>query len=338
MGYAHLKFGTPSPFELRQPDDPRGVMSTLFDYVPPASIRQLALEKPDHSEIHDRCISINSRRTHIMTPKFSLASQSMDSVGGHSPPPYILAVRNQAESRYVHSRFCPTRAFYASALRGIPLPTEWHTDTSAACIMTWPCGERISRTPPRRTSVKNSWPTPRSSANRCLLLGYRDQIRAARIGNVDWGGGDIELLPHQGLAVAFDDITIGVMTTLFDDTGKIVDGQVRLAYGSDDRLRLHVRIYGGPELQRQDNPLNVLVFFELKVPGPGETLAAYAKELAGWTLAPGDDGTYGILYRHATPTAGRSPIRSAPPTPTPWAMPCTFRRASTWIRAVSQPS
>ena len=61
-------------------------------------------------------------------------------------------------------------------------------------------------------------------------------------------------------------------------------GRAWLAYGEDGRLRLHLRLFGGPGLTPQDEPLDALVFFEVKTPGPGDILADYADELAGWRL------------------------------------------------------
>lgn len=48
---------------------------------------------------HYRGVSLGSRRTHVITPNWSLASQCLQKVGGHSPPSYILLVRNREEER-----------------------------------------------------------------------------------------------------------------------------------------------------------------------------------------------------------------------------------------------
>ena len=172
--YGHIKFGTPCP------PDASNVRLTLFDYVPPDGVRTLAREKAGISEIHDRGVSLGSRRTHVLTPDWSLASQCLQTVGGHSPPSYILLVRNKTEERV-----------------SVPLiPDE--------SFLHMPCATFTSRQEGARVVGRLHYERPEDEEERFLndptfyceprvLFGLRDPLREVRIGNVDWGGGDIQL-------------------------------------------------------------------------------------------------------------------------------------------------
>ena len=301
MGYAHIKFGTPYPLLADGTQKVMGVNQTIFDYVPPESVRKLALAKAEYAEIHDQCVSINSRRTHVMTPKYSLASQCMDSVGGHSPPPYILMVRHTAESRYIVP-FLPDESFLHQPC------AAFHCRQAGARIV----GRLHYDLAVWRTNLKNAdkmdqrdkfMADPTFICEPRLLFGFRDQIRGVRVGNVDWGGDDIQLLPGQSVAVSYGDLYVGVVAMLLESSGRPAAGHARLFYGVDERLRLCLRIFGGPGLRRQDNPLDALVFFEVKVPAAGDSLASYAGELAGWQLSRSGKGKKSsFAARHADGT------------------------------------
>lgn len=161
--YAHLKFGTPCPPLGEENESVFNANLTFFDYVPPATVRQLALQKTSAIEIHDRGVSLASRRTHLITPAYSLASQCVQGVGGHSPPSYILLVR-------------PSRAPRPS----VPfLPDE--------SFMHQPCASGLSRQEGRRVVARLRYDLAEDQRQRFVddpayfceprvLFGLRDQI------------------------------------------------------------------------------------------------------------------------------------------------------------------
>jgi hypothetical protein len=264
--YGHIKFGTPY-----QPDA-GNVNHTVFDYVPPEAVRQLACEKSGISEIHDRGVSLGSRRTHLMTPGWSLASQCLQTVGGHSPPSYILLVRNKIQER-VSVPVIPDESF-----------------------MHMPCATFTSRQQGARVVGRLHYERPDGEEERFLddptfyceprvLFGLRSAIEEARIGNVDWGGSEVRLLPGQSVAVSYGDLYYGIVPLLLEPEGKPVEGRARLAYDDDDELRLHLRLYGGLDLQPGDRPLDGLVLVDVQESDPNRSFAEFAETLSGWNLS-----------------------------------------------------
>jgi len=264
--YGHIKFGTPCP------PDQGNVNHTVFDYVPTEAVRTLAREKQGTSEIHDRGVSLGSRRTHVLTPNWSLASQCLQKVGGHSPPSYILLVRNREEERV--------------SVPVIPDETFLHM----------PCATFTSRQEGARVAGRLHYELPEGQEERFLndptfyceprvLFGLRPAIEEVRIGNVDWGGNEVRLLPGQSVAVSYGDLYCGIVPLLIDPEGKPVGGRARLAYGDDDELRLHLRLYGGLDLQPGDRPIDGLALVDVQEPEPNRTFAEFAETLSGWNLS-----------------------------------------------------
>ena len=296
--YAHIKFGAPCP-PIGEGASITYANQTLFDYVPPEAARHLAHEKPEYTEIHDRGVSLDSRRTHVITPTYSLASQSLQRVGGHSPPSYILLVRNSTAPR-------PSVPF---------LPDESFTHQPCAAFLSRQSGNRIvgrlhyDLAEEQRQKFLDD---PTFTCEPRVLFGLKDQIKAVRIGNVDWGGGDVRLMPGQSVAVSYGDLHLGVVPVLLDRAGQPARGNALLTYGEDGELRLQLRLYGGPDLQPEDNPLDALLFAEVKAPDETDTLAAFADHLAGWRLSQQSDGeTVSFSAAHADGASIAYPITDA---------------------------
>lgn len=300
--YAHLKFGTPCP----PPADDAPILSlhqTLFDYTPPEFVRTLALEKAEYAEIHDRSISSGDRRTHVITPKYSLASQCTERIGGHSPSTYVMIVRNVSSPR-----------------NSIPfLPDESFTHQ--------PCAAFKSRQALTRIIGRLHYDLAEDQREKFLadptficeprmLFGLRNQIREIRVGNVDWGGGDICLLPGQSVAVSYGNLYVGVVPLLLDRAGRPAREHALLAYGEDGELRLHLFLFGGHKLCRKDDPLDAIIFVELKISGPDDSLFSYAEELAKWQLSQKGTGrNVSFSAKHTNGTKIAYPFTKADPAP-----------------------
>ncbi len=275
--YAHVKFGTPCP-PLSDVKLTTYADLTLFDYVPPEAVRALASEKAEYAEIHDRGISIGSRRTHVITPRYSLSSQCTEHVGGHSPPSYVLVVRDASGPR-----------------RSVPLlPDESFTHQPCAGFRSRQIGNRIVGR--LHYELADEMREKFLSDPTCLceprmLFGLGDQIREVRVGNVDWGGGDVRLLPGQSVAVSYGDLFLGVVPLPLEGPGRASAEAARLAYGTDQELRLHLRLFGGPELGPENEPVDFLLFVEAVAADSGKDLAAYAEALSGWRLSREGTGT-----------------------------------------------
>jgi len=271
--YAHVKFGIPLPISIDELESASTMYAnlTLFDYVPPEPIRDLSVRKPEMTEIHDRVQSLNSRRTHVMTPRYSLSSQCVEKVGGHSPPSCILIARHAPGLR-----------------RSIPfLPDESFTHQ--------PCASFQGRQEGGTVLGRLSYPLKDENRPKFLndhtfvcetraLLGPRGDIREVRVGNVDWGGRPVALLPGQTVAVSYGDLYLGVCPLPVDRSGAPASGHITLAYGEEGELRLKMRLYGGPDLQEQDEPVDILLLVNVRTPGEEDTLADYADWLWAWKL------------------------------------------------------
>jgi hypothetical protein len=191
-------------------------------------------------------------------------------VGGHSPPSYILLVRNKTEER--------------ASVPIIPDETFLHM----------PCATFTSRQEGARVIGRLHYERPEDEEERFLndptfyceprvLFGLRGTIREVRIGNVDWGGGDIQLQPGQSVAVSYGDLYYGIVPLLLTEDGEARQGHARLAYGEDTELRLHLRLYGGESLQRGDHPLDCIVLVDVQE--PDGSFAAFAESLSHWSLS-----------------------------------------------------
>ncbi|NLS77968.1 MAG: hypothetical protein GXY76_11975 [Chloroflexi bacterium] len=274
--YSHIKFGSPCP-----PLGPTASVSyaeqTFFDYVPPEPVRRLALGKTAPIEIHDRGVSLASRRAHAIGPAFSLASQCIERVGGHSPPSYILLVRDSRAPR-PSVPFLPDESFTHQ-----PCASFWSRQEGFRVVgrLHYPLAEEQ-----RAKFIED----PAFFCEPHVLFGLRDQIKAVRIGNVDWGGGDVRLQPGQSVAVSYGDLFLGVVALPLDRAGQPAPGRALLAYGEDGELRLHIRIHGGIDVGPEDDPVDALLFVTVRVPGEGQSLLAFADELSQWRLAQSVEG------------------------------------------------
>jgi hypothetical protein len=284
--YSHVKFGTPSPPILDPQQTTMYANLTLFDYVPPAEILDLATRKAPVAEIHDRVLSANSRRTHVMTPTFSLSSQTTEKVGGHSPPPYVLLVHHAPGVR-----------------RSVPiLPDESFSHQPCAIFHARQSGARVvgrlhydlDETLRAKFLADHTFVVePR------VLFGRRPAIAEVRVGNVDWAGGPVRLRAGQTVAVSYGDIFLGIAAQFFDRSGRVARGRARLSYGDDDELRLALPLYGGADLEPSDDPLDGLLLVD--VAEPRSSLAEYAEWLGDWQLRD-DGGLGGAAFAAAHPS------------------------------------
>ncbi len=263
--YSHIKLGTACP----RTEKPSCVNATLFDYVPPEQIRRLALEKPDCTEIRDRSVDrssgIESLRTHVMTPGYSIASQCLVGVGGHSPPAYILVARKTDSAR-----------------KSVPvLPDESFTHQ--------PCAEFESRQEGTTVLGRLRYRLKEEDRGRFLedrgyvceprvLFGLKNDIREVRIDNIDWGGNPVRLRSGQSVCAAYDGLFLGLKA----ETG-CPGKRFLLSFGEDGELRLRLTVYGGPDLEPGDEPAQILLFMEAKE--PRGTLADYADFFTEWSLS-----------------------------------------------------
>ena len=256
---------------------------TLFDYVPPDAVRELAVQKPEHTEIHERSISTKSRRTHVMTPRYSLASQCMPQVGGHSPPAYVLLVREAAGPRRSVA-IVPDESFSHQ-----PCATFQSRQTGSRIVgrlrYEVPEGERAK-------FVEGSHYVCEPRA----LLGRREQIEAVRIGNVDWGGARVRLEPGQPVAVSYGDLFVGLVATPLAPNGTPASGSMVLEYGESNELRLCVRLFGGDTIAPDDEPLRALLMMDVRPVAEPHSLEDYAAWLGRWQLALGAEDGYSATH------------------------------------------
>ncbi len=277
--WAHLKLGTPRIAS----DEDRVILTnhTLFHYVPPVGVRGLIAGRTAPVEVHDRTISVGSRRTHLVTPSYGLSSQCMERVGGHSPPAYILLARNVDAPR-----------------PSVPiLPDESFSHQPCAVFGSRQTGGRVVGRLGYECDDEQRAKFLADPTYVCeprVLFGRGEQIAEVRVGNVDWGGGPMELVAGQSVAVSFGDLFVGIALRL---TG---DGAARpvLAYGDDDELRLRVPLFGGPDLQPDDEPLGALLLVDVTEPGKSASLREYADWLAAWDLTASEADDLGVLAQH----------------------------------------
>ncbi|MDP6038825.1 MAG: hypothetical protein QGG64_09765 [Candidatus Latescibacteria bacterium] len=282
--YAHIKFGTPCP-PLKEADIPiTYANNTLFDYIPPKPVRDLAHKKADYAEIHDRGLSLNSRRTHIITPNFSLGSQTLERPGGHSPPSYILLVRNVESNR-----------------KSIPfLPDESFTHQPCATFESRQMGTRVIgrlHYELEEDQQQRFLDDPTYLCEPRILFGLRPEIHQVRIGNVDWGGRNVRPLPGQSIALAYNNLFLGIIAQPINTTSNCL----HLSYGDDSELRLYINIHGGPNLKPTDTPTDVLIYFEACT--PTTSFEDYADHLANWQLSATEEHTFSATHPDGTPIA-----------------------------------
>lgn len=271
MYWAHVKLGTPlRDFPEAEQHQARLVCVnyTLHDYVPPAAAREVATSHREDT-ILDRTIPLDSRRTHVMRPRWSLASQQVPRVRGHSPSPYLLLVRDTSAQR-------------ASV---VIAPDETFTHRPCAGF---DCVQEVGRVlgrlhcEPTEEERAQAATDPEYICEPRVLLGRRGAIKALRIGNVDWGGEGVALDAGQAVALEYEQLHLGLIALPLGDDGSAVEGRMTLAFGDDDELRLSLLMFGG-----SDDPVEVLVLLDAR--DPDGDLGEYAGWLRGWELERGGD-------------------------------------------------
>ncbi len=290
---AHVKLGTRlRRHEGQRAEHPRmlPVNSTLFDYVPPPGVRALATSW-ERGEIEDRTVSLGSRRSNVVRPGYSLASQSLARCGGHSPPPYVVLVRDTEHPRcsvvvapdetYSH-RPC---AIFAGRQRDGLVVGRLHYEV--------PEGERA-----KFEADPDYICEPR------VLFGPRSEIAAVRVGNVDWAGAPVRLQPGQPIAVSYGELAVGVIALPVEADGGPAEADMLLAFGDDDELRLRVVMFGGEDLAPDDEPVDVLLLVEAEMLAGPEDLPAWSERLAERDLSADDtsDSLGDALHRSETLT------------------------------------
>ncbi len=293
--WAHVKFGTP----LRDcPEDEQHqarltpINYTLHGYVPPRAARGLATSNREDT-ILDRTVPLNSRRTHMMRPGWSLASQTVPRVGGHSPSPYLLLVRDSHDNR-------------ASV---VIAPDETFTHRPCAGFDSVQEGGRVlgrlhcEPTDEERTKAAAD---PEYICEPRVLFGRREAIEQVRVGNVDWGGAPVAVEPGQALAVQYAGLQIGLIALPLAQDGTLVEGRMTLAFGEDDELRLNVLMFGDDA-----EPVDVLVLVDAR--DPDGDLGDYAAWLRGWELVREGAGEHPSLSAmHPDAPALRWPMQDDP--------------------------
>ncbi len=275
--HAHIKFGTPCPV-VTNDTTVSFTNLTLFDYVVPAETQNLARHKPDEMEIHDRGVSLSSTRCHVIGPHYSLASQSVEEIGGHSPPSYVLLVRDTDSDR-PSVAFLPDESFQHQPCASFQ---SKQVRTSSGSVVLGKLHYELDKTP-RQKFLDD--PTFRCEPH--ILFGRRDNIKGVRIGNVDWGGQACRLLPGQPATVSFGDVYLGVTLQAQRPKPGYEQGHAWLAWGEDEELRLILRIHGGPNLEPEDNPVDFLCLLEIYVPETSLGLADFAEHTLLWKLTNG---------------------------------------------------
>jgi hypothetical protein len=277
MYWAHVKLGTPLR-EFPEAEQHQAylisVNYTLHDYVPPPAAREMAT---GHREdlILDRTLPLNSRRTHVMRPHWSLASQTVPRARGHSPSPYLLLVSD-------------TDAERASV---VIAPDETFTHRPGAGFDSAQARGRLLgrlHCEPTDEERAKAAEDPEYICEPRVLFGRRDAINQVRVGNVDWGGAPVDVAPGQSIAVAYEQVTVGLIALPLGAEGEPVDGRTRLAFGDDDELRLNLLMFGGDA-----EPVDVLVLMDAL--GAGGDLRAYAEWLGGWELTREGAGEHPTL-------------------------------------------
>ena len=293
--WAHVKLGTPlrAQPEAEQVQARVGpVNDTLHDYVPPRAARALATRHREE-RILDRTVPLNSRRTHVMRPRWSVASQTVPRVSGHSPSPYLLVVRDSDEVR-------------ASV---VIAPDETFTHRPCAGFDSMQEGGRVlgrMHCEPTDEERAKAADDPDYICEPRVLFGRREAIRGVRVGNVDWAGAPVQVDAGQSVAVSYGDIEVGVMLLPLSDGGESVEGRMTLAFGDDDELRLSVLIFGGAA-----EAVDVLVLADVR--DAGEELGAYATWLRKWELAREETGeARNIKAEHPDEAALAWPLATDP--------------------------
>ncbi len=265
--WAHVKLGTPLR-DLPTPGERSArlipVNFTLLDYVPPPAVRELAAARRN-DVLLDRTVSLGSRRTHVMTPGWSLATQQVARVGGHSPSPYLLLVRDSDHPR-ASVVIAPDETFSHRPCAGFDVRQE--SGRALARLHCRPTDEELAK----------AQADPDFICEPRLLLGAREEIAAVRVGNVDWGGAPVALDPGQAVALSYGDLHLGVLVLPMTDAGDPAEGRMTLAFGDDDDLRLRVVLFSG-----EREPVDALVLIDVR-DADGD-LAEYAGWLRRWELS-----------------------------------------------------
>lgn len=282
--WAHIKFGTPLRDDFHEPDRPilLPVNYTLYDYLPPEAIRNTARHWRTE-EHHDCTRSLGARRTHVITSRYSLASQHLENVGGHSPAPHILLVRRTAAER-------------ASVVLA---PDETYSRLPCPSFQSCQDGGRVIgrlRCQPTEEQISLFFNDPEFVCEPRILFGPREEIRSVRIGNVDWGGGPVRLEPGQPVAVFYEHLAVGVIVLPVDQSGRPSDRRFSVEWGDDDEMRLRIRLFGGPDTAPGDCPDDALLLFDVSTIDDLDVATHYADWLAEWCLFLDDDNV--VHARH----------------------------------------
>lgn len=275
--WAHVKFGTPlrdRPEEERHQARITPINFTLHDYVPPPAVRELAVSRREGT-ILDRTIPLNSRRTHVMRPGWSLASQTVPRVAGHSPSPYLLLVRDTDDDR-ASVVLAPDETFTHRPCAGFDSMQEGGSVLG-----------RLHFEPTEEERAKAA-ADPEYVCEPRVLFGKREAIEQVRVGNVDWGGQPVAVEPGQSVAVQYETLRLGLIALPMDAGGESVRGRMTLAFGADDELRLHLLMFGGGAA-----PVDVLVLADAR--DPDADLREYAAWLGEWALQRNGSGEHPSL-------------------------------------------
>ncbi len=259
MYWAHVKFGTPlRDFPVAEQNQARLVCAnySLHDYVPPAIAREVATSHREDT-ILDRTIPLNSRRTHVMRQHWSLASQTVPRVRGHSPSPFLLLVRDTDAER-ASVVIAPDETFTHRPCAGFDAVQE-----GGVVVGRLHCE-------PTDEEREKAAADPEYICEPRVLFGRRDAITQVRVSNVDWGGAPVALEPGQAVAVAFDRLLVGLIAVPVDP----MDGRMLLSYGEDDELRLSIVMFAA-----EQDPVDVAVLVSVSEMGPDESMRALTDDL-----------------------------------------------------------
>ncbi len=265
--WAHVKFGTPLrdvPEAEQHQARLTPINYTLHGYVPPRGARELATSHREDTVL-DRTVPLDSRRTHVVRPGWSLASQTVPRVKGHSPSPFLLLVRD-------------TDAERASV---VIAPDETFTHRPCAGFDSVQEGGRVLgrlHCEPTDEERAKAAADPAYICEPRVLFGRREAIEQVRVGNVDWGGQPVAVEPGQAIAVQYEGLQVGLIALPLHADGAPGRGRMTLAFGADDELRLNVLMFGDDA-----EPVDVLVLVDAH--DPVGDLGDYAAWLREWELA-----------------------------------------------------
>ncbi|MCH8294459.1 hypothetical protein IH992_25530, partial [Candidatus Poribacteria bacterium] len=140
-----------------------------------------------------------------------------------------------------------------------------------------------------------------------ILFGRPEDINSVWIGNVHWGGERCRLLPGQPVSVSYGDLFLGVSLQSLAPKPGSDQGHAWIAWGEDNELRLTLRIHGGPGLAPEDEPVDFLALFEVRVAETGMRLEDFAELTLLWDLTAGDE-SFQAAHADGTQLSYPSPL------------------------------